>query len=472
MFPSSDLQRFDLDQREAAIRERAYGESEFWKEAPEDPSAVIATYFLRTRTLSLFEAGKSISYHMTTGSKQPEPGSLLERCTGRVVGVRAWDTSERMGLVRITFPLKLHQRADGKFYTTDLLHLLGGEGVFGLWEFSEAKLVNVKIPEKALRTFPGPAYGPMGVRRLTHWPDDEPAFGTILKPTAGITAKQVADLVEGVAGEPLFMFVKEDENLLPALDYCDVVERTRLSLEAIERVRAKRAGRGLVFAPHLTSPPHQFRDTVMRVLETGVTCIMFSEQYTGGAVRAVREWTAKWDRPPVIYGHNGGISCRTNSIWREVLDFFARLDGVDFRQTALLTPAQPLLRPQGLEWRKCEEVLTKPLGHIKPVMIARAGGLDQGNIILNLMDVSEHLPQGHVLYLAGSAINSYQGANGMADARLGAQAMREALELWRSGMAPAERQDGRAHVRALHAVAESRKLHALVGAIRQRYDIS
>ena len=56
-------------------------------------------------------------------------------------------------------------------------------------------------------------------------------------------------------------------------------------------------------------------------------------------------------------------------------------------------------------------------------MIARAGGLDQGNIILNLIDASAHLPKGQVLYLAGSAINSLLGTSGKVDVGLGAQAI-------------------------------------------------
>jgi hypothetical protein len=243
-------------------------------------------------------------------------------------------------------------------------------------------------------------------------------------------------------------------------------------LAVIRRLGESRGGRGLIFAPHVTSPPHLLYETVMRVLETGVAGIMFSEQYTAGTVRAVREWTAKLEKPPVIYGHNSGISSRTNSIWREVLDFFARLDGVDFRQTSLLTTAQPLLRPQGAEWRKCEEALTKPLEGIKPVMIARAGGLDQGNIILNLIDADTYLPKGQVLFLAGSAINSVKGPDGKADARLGAQAMREALDLWRAGEVPGDRHDLHTHLQALYARAKSKRLNALASALEQRYGLA
>ena len=468
---NSDID-IDVDRREAAIRQRVYDESPFWADAPEDPDALVATYFLRTRGSSLNAAGKAISYHMTTGIKHTTPGTLIDRCTGRVAGVLPWDESDRVGLARVAFPAELFEHRDGKYYASDILHLAAGEGVFGLWEFAEAKLVDIKIPARVLATFPGPAYGCDGVRELTHWPAGEPAFGTILKPTAGITDDEVANLVEGVAGETLFLFAKEDENLLPDLSYCPVVSRARKSAEVIRRLGPARNGLGLIFAPHITSPPQSLAETVERVLETGVNGLMFSEQFAGGSVRLVRDLTSHLASPPVIYGHNSGISSRTNAVWREVLDFVGRLDGIDFRQTAPLTSAQPLLRPQGLEWRKCEEALTKPLGHIKPVMIARAGGLDQGNIILNLADVAAHLPKGQALYLAGSAINSVVGPDGHADPKLGAEAMRQALDLWRGGEAPIDVEDPHGHVQSLYATARSKGLAALTAALQQRYGLN
>jgi len=459
----------DLDRREAEIRARIYEQRDFWAEAPENPAAIIATYFIHARHGSLREAGESISYHMTSAVKNPPPGSLLERCTGQLADVLAWTPNEKIGLVRVAFPLKMFEREDGKYYTTDFLHIAAGAGVLALWDFAAARLVDVNIPDAVLATFPGPAYGCHGARELTNWPQDEPAFGTILKPTAGITDQEVAKIVEGVAGERLFMFVKEDENLLPHLPYCYVTERARKSMAVIRSLADQRGDRGLIFCPHVTAPPNLLMETVERVLETGVNGIMFSEQYIGGGVRAVREMTQSMSRPPVIYGHNGGISCRTMSIWREVLDLFARLDGIDFRQTAPLTLGAPLLRPQGLEWRKCEEVLSRPMGPIKPVMVTRAGGLDQGNIILNLTDAAERLPRGQGLFLAGSAINSIKGANGKADSRLGVEAMHEAVSLWKMNCAPDARQEGSEYIKELYTLAQSQRMSALMRSLEQRY---
>jgi hypothetical protein len=100
-------------------------------------------------------------------------------------------------------------------------------------------------------------------------------------------------------------------------------------------------------------------------------------------------------------------------------------------------------------------------------MIARAGGLDQGNIILNLADAEQRGLSEHILFLAGSAINSIKNAAGKPDPSLGAEAMQQALEVYRSGeWRDAASED---HVRALMALSQRRGLNALREALRQRY---
>jgi hypothetical protein len=69
-----------------------------------------------------------------------------------------------------------------------------------------------------------------------------------------------------------------------------------------------------------------------------------------------------------------------------VIDLLARLDGIDFRQTAPVRPGTPFLKPYGAEWEASERTLSMPLPGIKPTTIVRAGALDQGNIGLNLAD--------------------------------------------------------------------------------------
>jgi ribulose-bisphosphate carboxylase large chain len=465
--PSSlQLLWHDADGREVRLRE-IITERLAARAPPVMEDQMVATYFFALRTWSLEQAAQEISYHATSGTKDIPRGSLIEQCTGHAVGIEAFDSTGRLGLVHMAYPLKMLLQSDGHLTSTDILHTVAGAIIFDIYENQDVRLVSLQIPDRVLRTFPGPAHGSLGVRQLAGFDPAEPAFGTILKPTAGITPDTVGTLVEEAAACPLFLFVKEDENLYPRLDYSPVQERARRAADAIKRQQDKRGGKGLIFAPHVTGGPHEILESVHAVLEVGATGVMFSESFAGGTVRLVREATRHLRQPPAIYGHNAGIGVKTRGgIWREVIDLLARLDGIDFRQTAPVRHGAPFIYPYGDEWLASERVLTQPLPGIKPTMIARAGGLDQGNIVLNLADADQRGLSEHVLFLAGSAINSIKNAAGRPDPRLGAEAMQQALEIHRSGELRGK-SDG--HVRALMALAEQKGLKALREALRQRY---
>lgn len=456
----------DMDAREALLR-TIVTERLAESPAPAIDDHVVATYFFALRSTLLTDAAEEISYLATSGVHDPPPGSLLEQCSAKPAGVAPFDATGRLGLAHVAFPLKMMRHPDGHVTSCDLLHTLAGAGIFDLFERQDVRLVGIRMPDEVIRSFPGPAHGPAGVRALTGFSPEQPAFGTILKPTAGITPAEVAALVEEAARCPLFLFIKEDEDLYPDLDYSPVRERVRRAMEAIARAKGQRGGLGVLFAPHITAAPHEILDYAMAALEEGATALMFSETFATGTVRMVREATKGLDRPPAIYGHNAGIGVKARAVWREVIDLLARLDGIDFRQTAPLKPGAPFLRPYGAEWRASEEALTRPLPGIRPTMTVRAGGLDQGNIILNLREVQERGFAEHVIFLAGSAINSIKNQAGKPDPKLGAEAMRQAVEVHRSGElngVPDEH-----HVVELAALAERRGYRALREALRQRY---
>jgi ribulose 1,5-bisphosphate carboxylase large subunit-like protein len=456
----------DAEPREVRLRE-IIAERLAAKPAPAMDGYIVATYFFAFRTQTLEHAVEEISYHSTIGVKNPPPGSLLAQCAAKPAGVAAFDNTGRIGLLHVAFPLKMMLQPDGHLTSCDILHTVAGAIIFDVYENQDARLISLQIPERVIRTFPGPAYGPLGVRKRTGFSPTQPAFGTILKPTAGITPEEVGSLVEEIAQCPLFLFVKEDEDLYPKLDYSPVAERTRRAVAAIEKAKDKRGGLGLIFAPHISGAPHEILESVRAVVQAGATGVMFSESFAGGTVRMVREATKNMEFPPAIYGHNAGIGVKTGSIYREVIDLLARLDGIDFRQTAPIKPGLPFLLPYGREWEGSEDTLSRPIPGINPTMIVRAGALDQGNIGLNLADVEKRGIMEKVLFLAGSAINSIKNAQGKPDPKLGAEAMLQALEVHRSGElrdVPAEK-----HLAGLVALSERKKLSALRESLRQRY---
>lgn len=454
----------DVEPRERCLRAII---SERLKTSPPPliADSIVATYFFAFRSLQLKHAVAEIAYHATSGVKDPPPRSLLAACTARPAGIDAFDHTNRIGLIHVAFPLKMLLQPDGHLTSCDLLHTAAAAIIFDVFENQDSRLVALQIPEAVLRTFPGPAHGPSGIRKRAGFPKEQPAFGTILKPTAGITPQQVGALVAEAARCPLFLFIKEDEDLYPNLEYSPVAERTRRAVAAIQRARGSR--QGLIFAPHISGAPHEILPTAEAALNAGATGLMFSETFAGGTVRLIREATRNHRNPPALYGHNAGIGVKTRAIWREVIDLLARLDGIDFRQTAPVRPGTPFLLPYGQEWQASEDVLARPLPGIRPTMIVRAGALDQGNIGLNLEDVENKGLTSQVLFLAGSAINSIKNRNGRADPKLGAQAMMEALEVHQSGELRGQPMEQR--VPLLLALAEARKLHALREALRQRY---
>jgi ribulose-bisphosphate carboxylase large chain len=467
--PSSQLDLLwqDFDAREAVLRkicEERLAETP----PPEMPEHIVATYFFAFRTTKLGDAVTEIAYHATSGTKNPPPGTLLAACTATAAGFDPFDATGRIGLVHIAFPLKMMLQPDGHVTSTDILHTTAAAIIFDVYENQDARLLRLTIPEKVLKTFPGPAHGPHNLRKMTGFAPDQPAFGTILKPTAGITADEVGQIVSEVAGCPLLMFIKEDEDLYPNLDYSPVADRTRKAVAALEKLKEERGGLGLVYAPHVSGAPNEIIETVHAVLDAGANGVMFSETWAGGTVRAVREATKNRDVKPAIYGHNAGIGVKTRSIWREVIDLLARLDGIDLRQTAPVKPGTPFLRPYGAEWHASEKALSMelPTGQ-NPTMIARAGALDQGNIGLNLADAEARGLTANVLFLAGSAINSIKNDKHQYDPKLGALAMTQALEVYKSGeLREVAMED---HLDELAKLARSRGLTPLLTALRQRY---
>ena len=463
---SSTLALFwhDADAREMRLRE-VIAERLALQPPPQREDAVVATYFMAMRNLKLEKAVAEIAYHATSGIKNPPPGSLLAQCTAQPAGVDLFDNTGRLGLLHVAFPLKMMLQPDGHLSSCDLLHTAAAAILFDVYENQDSRLINLQIPEAVLRTFPGPAHGPQGFRRLCGLPPGEPAFGTILKPTAGLTAQEVGQLSGEAAACSLLVFIKEDEDLYPNLEYAPMGQRTRLAKEAIARVADKRGGRGLVFLPHVSGAPGEILATVEAALEAGAEGVMFGETFAGGTVRMVRDTFR--DRPPLIYGHNAGIGVKTRAIWREVIDLLARLDGIDFRQTAPVRPGTPFLRPYGQEWTASEEILSRPLPGILPTTLVRAGALDQGNLILNLEETEARGIGDGVMFLAGSAINSIKNAQGKYDPALGALAMQQAIGVHRTGTLRGVKAE--AHLKELVALAERERLGELREALRQRY---
>src|SRR4051812_16279596 len=111
----------DFDARERNVRELVTRRLAAHP-APEDEDSIVATYFFALRRTRIGQAADEIAYHATSGAKHPPAGSLLAACTARAVGVDEFDSTGRLGLLHVAFPLKMMVQPDGHVTSCDILH--------------------------------------------------------------------------------------------------------------------------------------------------------------------------------------------------------------------------------------------------------------------------------------------------------------------------------------------------------------
>lgn len=460
---------FNLDKREEIIRKEVEGHlSDF--EVVDTKDHIVVTYFIHTiKSTNIEKSAQEIARLQTSGERYTGNGTRLQKSTGYFLDSIPFNSEKTVGLVRIAFPVvNIWDTRHNTIYSSEILHIVAGAVQFDFPKNIDIKLVDISMSEEIISAFPGPAFGPKELRKIVQYGSGV-SFGTIGKPKTGLTADEYALVIAEAAKNPLFLFVKDDENYGVWYEGCPLNERVKRVSEAIKKANEIRGKGEIIYAPHIGNSVQNLKENIDIALDNGATAIMFSEIHGRGGVRLARDYMIKMGREVPIYGHNGGITPLTRVIYRRILDMFARLDGIDIRQTGPIgTHEVPLLRPYGREWEASERELTKSLGKHKPVMVARAGGLDQGNIILNLYDIKKRgYDQNNFLMLAGSAINEWRDETGKYNPKGGATAMEQAIKIYEDYSFGPEPHS--THVERLYNRAKELGYKELVSALKQRY---
>jgi 3-oxoisoapionate-4-phosphate transcarboxylase/hydrolase len=245
---------------------------------------------------------------------EPADGPTLEGCYPE--SASAWNRAE----VDVSIPLAV----TGVDLLNVVATLLGN--VFELRGASGLRLLDFTVPDELERALPGPAFGVAGTRRLAGV-EGRPLIGSIVKPSVGLTPRQTADVVRGLALAGID-FVKDDE-LMASPRSSPVSMRVREVSRAIDEV-AEQTGRKAMFAFNVSSDDP---DTMQRnhdaVVEAGGTCAMVSLNQVG--LGAFLQFRRRCEVP--IHGHRNGWGMLTRSPGLG-MDFRAykqiwRLAGVD-----------------------------------------------------------------------------------------------------------------------------------------------
>jgi len=344
--------------------------------ASDTHDSMIATYYLETDG-DLAQVARDVITLETTGGwdGSGDPPPLFAACTGEVISVE--EASPGCGTVQVAFPL-LNFNLEESAFASLWLSMVGG-GTHALLAYRKSRLVDFTLPASALAYFPGPQFGMEDTRRLLDLAPGTPVIGTIVKPTCGLTADDVADLVYRMAAGGV-RFIKDDEKMLsPA--YCPLRERVEKVCAALRRAEDE-TGQRVLYAPHITTGPQRLERYAEIALEAGANALMVN--FLAAGFQSLEVLARNFDVP--IYAHCGGKEAfgreRGQGVAPEVVAKFARLLGGDYFRTGVL--GGYLVGGTTEELHSLTAVLTEDLPGLRPMAPVLSGGLKPDNLAHNL----------------------------------------------------------------------------------------
>lgn len=257
-----------------------------------DNKRVYATYRIES-PLGLERAAAAIAGEQSTGTFTSVPGET--ESLKALHGARLESLTELEAVDAPSLPgAELPPGHDGVFRRGEAivsfpLHNFGPSipnllaavagNLFELRQLSGIRLMDVELPEAFAAKYQGPKFGIEGTRRLAGV-QDRPIIGTIIKPSVGLSAAALHDLVLQLALAGID-FIKDDElNADPP--YLPLADKARAVLTAIERA-ADRTGRKIMYACNITGDLDELCRNHDTVVQAGGSCVMVSINSIGFA---------------------------------------------------------------------------------------------------------------------------------------------------------------------------------------------
>lgn len=293
--------------------------------------------------------------------------SLEEKDIWDKLHAKVIEMDEKTGLITVAYPLDLFEFGN----IPQLLSSITGN-IFGLKEISSLRLLDLELPEAYVKSYPGPALGLAGVRRLCGVAE-RPILGSIIKPKLGLTATKHADAAFAVLAAGL-NFVKDDENLT-SQSFNNFYARVD---EVLNRLKAKNyleIGKAKIYAFNISSPYEEMMKRANYVRDQGGNCLMLDLLTVGfSGVCGIRNRNYGL----MLHGHRAMHAAFTRSkeygISMLVIAKLARLAGLDALHTGTVVGKMEGGKDEVLainnflksEWFGLKPVLTVASGGLKP----------------------------------------------------------------------------------------------------------
>lgn len=282
--------------------------------------------------------------------------------------------------VKIAYPIKLFELGN----MAEVLSSIAGN-IFGMKILKNLKLIGIDWPDKMIRSFKGPKYGIIGVRKLLKV-KKRPLVGTIIKPKLGLNYKQHAKVAyeAWVGGCDI---VKDDENLTNQ-SFNPFSKRIVETLKMRKKAE-KETGEIKIYMPNITAEVDEMKKRAKFVKKHGGRYIMVDVVTTGfSALQTIRDENLNL----VIHAHRAMHATLTRGkmgISMLALSEIYRLIGVDQLHIGTVFGkmeggreevkdikdeiSKTFLKPK-------KHVLETKWGKVKPVFPVCSGGLHPGHV--------------------------------------------------------------------------------------------
>ncbi|MCC7572359.1 MAG: ribulose-bisphosphate carboxylase large subunit [Candidatus Methanofastidiosum sp.] len=271
--------------------------------------------------------------------------------------------------IKVAYPIELFEDNSVPQILSDI-----AGNILGMKIIPKARLIDVDMPQKYIKTFKGPEYGIEGVRKYMKTDKTRrPHIGTIVKPKVGLNPEDTASLsYESWYGG--CDFVKDDENLTNQR-FCPFEDRVIKVLDALDRAESE-TGEKKLYAPNITGV--NMTERAQFVKDHGGACIMVDILVAGfSKVQEIRDQGFKM----IIHGHRAMHAAITRNerqgISMPVLSLLSRLAGIDQLHVGSVVGK---MEGEIEEVLKNKEKIVSDLFGLNPCFPVNSGGLHPGHI--------------------------------------------------------------------------------------------
>jgi ribulose-bisphosphate carboxylase large chain len=323
---------------------------------------LICDFYVEPEGMSLVEAAGGVAAESSIGT-----WTELTTTKPYVKKLAACVFSLNGNNIRVAYPIELFE----PFNIPNILSSVAGN-VFGLRALKNLRLNDIHLPSELVRSFKGPKFGVIGIRKLLNV-RDRPLVGTIIKPKLGLKTKDHGEVAyqAWVGGCDI---VKDDENL-SSQNFNPFQDRVTATLEMRDRAE-EATGDRKVYMPNITSETNEMLKRAQYVKDHGGKYIMVDVLTCGySALQTIREQ----DLGLAIHAHRAGHAAFTKNpkhgISMRVIAKVVRIIGADQLHVGTVVGKMSENREEVAE--NCE-ALSAELNSLEKVLPVASGGLHPG----------------------------------------------------------------------------------------------